>query len=157
MKHRFRIMLTAVVVAGGAATLAGAAGAGAAAAADEPPSLVEDYSYPGAAAIKERYKIDLFKGDGNIMLVDCLDRTDVIKVDSRRGYFCFKVTGPKGYLTMLVPQVPLIQGDDNHNVVATATVGGETLEPVEIAPGEWENVGVGEQVGQAALVELRVG
>ncbi|BCJ56720.1 hypothetical protein Jiend_01420 [Micromonospora endophytica] len=65
----------AVIAGGGAVLLASAAavvvGQIPSSAEDTPPSIVEDFSYPGNAEILSSSGIKLIKGDGRIMLADC--------------------------------------------------------------------------------------
>ncbi|PRW63011.1 hypothetical protein CEP50_12540 [Actinopolyspora mortivallis] len=123
-----------------------------------PPPIVEDYSYPGADAIEAETGIKLIEGDGNIIKTGCDTDTPVIKVESVDvATSCYEVIGESGWLTMEIPRVYAIHGDD-HSVDASLTVNGET-ENVQISPGEYTPVGEGQQPPDndpAALVELRV-
>lgn len=38
---------------------------------DSPPSIVEDYTYPGAVGILAQDNVKLFSGDGGILFADC--------------------------------------------------------------------------------------
>ncbi|TCB97263.1 hypothetical protein E0H26_13430 [Micromonospora zingiberis] len=143
------------------------------AAADQPGSIVEDFSYPGAAEVLERRGITLHKGDGRIMLVGCgsdpnRPPADLILVQTNDltlpggPNFCFKATGTSGYLSMEIPKVYFIRGDNSRTTSATLEVlpADEQSEPAEIKtekidPGEWQPVGVGASEGEAILLELR--
>jgi len=108
--------LAVTVVAVGAAILGGtlAAHAGQQSAADDQPSLVEDFSYPNAAAIAAANNVVLVSGDGHILFADCAtpvtDNISVIEVRSsdnvgakHDGLVCFKVTArPKAEITAYV-------------------------------------------------------
>ncbi len=101
-------------------------GGGATALADDPqPELVEDFSYPGAAAIEAARGIKLKKGDGHILFVDCADGQNQLKVESTafpapKNLFCFKITGAAGNITMELAEAYVVHGND-YNVVATWT------------------------------------
>ncbi|SFD91909.1 hypothetical protein SAMN04487819_10599 [Actinopolyspora alba] len=144
----------------GVAVAFSATGDGAAGVAAEgaPPPIVEDYSYPGAAAIEAETGIKLIEGDGDIVKTSCDTTESVITVDSvELGSSCYEVIGSQGWLKMEIPRVYAIQGDD-HTVNASLTVNGST-EQVELSPGEYNPVGEGQQPPDndpATLVELRV-
>jgi len=117
-------------VLGGAAALAFGAvavvGGGSTALADDPqPELVENFEYPGAAAIEAARGIKLKKGDGHILFVDCAQNANQLQVESTafpagRNLFCFKIVGDKGNITMELAEAFLVHGND-YNVVATWT------------------------------------
>lgn len=144
-----------------ALVLGAIAGGGAWASAVEPaemPSIVEDYSYPGAQAILAERGIKLYSGSGDIMLADCPAAVtdELIWVNTLGGYICFKATSDVGYLTMEIDEAFAIRGDNN-NGSATITVDGET-ENVQLEKGGWRGVGVGEDdtKGLAVLLEIRL-
>lgn len=160
----FRPLTAVAVVAlaglvAGVVALSGPVGASAAGrqpADDAQQSLVETYDYPGAANIQG---IQLFKGDGHMMLVDCAVTGDRITVESLDGTgtrrdFCFQVHGPKGYLSMQLNGAYLIW-TDNQTVLAKASVDGQT-ETKTVKKDDPQGVGVGEGKGAAMLLELRV-
>ncbi|MEO3777429.1 hypothetical protein ABGB16_11365 [Micromonospora sp. B11E3] len=124
----------------------------------EPPSIEEDYSYPGAAAILAEKGIKLIKGSGTIMLADCPTAVtnELIWVNTLSGYICFKATSNVGWLTMEIEEVYSIRGDMN-NGSAKITVDGES-ETVQLVKGAWRGVGVGEDEtkGLATLLEIRL-
>ncbi|NHD18793.1 MULTISPECIES: hypothetical protein [unclassified Actinopolyspora] len=128
------------------------------AASSVPPPIVEDYSYPGAEAIEAETGIKLIEGDGNIVKTECDADTSAIQVESIEvATSCYEVLGQNGWLSMEIPRVYAIQSGD-HNVNASLTVNG-TTENVELAPGEYNPVGEGQEPPdneQATLVELRV-
>jgi hypothetical protein len=126
-------------------------------AADEPQPVVEDYAYPGADRILADHGVKILTGDGRIRYVpDCTGRDDVFQVESLVGSGletrCFEVLGPRGYITMDVPNVFLVRGADR-TVIAKATYEGET-ETVTVPPDGFEPIGGGNATH--TLVELRV-
>ncbi|MEO3772192.1 hypothetical protein [Micromonospora sp. B9E7] len=135
---------------------------------DTPPSLVEDYSYPGAAQVLAQRGVKLIKGDGHIILVDCGSSpnnppADLILVQSNDftlpggTNFCFKATGASGLLTMEIPKVYFVRGDDTRTVAAKVEVKDDptVVEVEEVTPKEWQPVGVGQARGDATILELR--
>jgi hypothetical protein len=162
-----------IVTVGVAAVLTGASATGAAttgavsppaaapAAVDVQPSIVEDYSYPGADQILKDRGLNLISGDGHLMLVAC-GSTGLIEVrasnpsdpSSDPGHYCFTVTGPTGYLKLNLPNAYQVKGD-NHAVQATITVKGATT-TVPINKNSWTGIGLGSG-GQdpATLLELK--
>ncbi|MGW8726230.1 hypothetical protein ACWGNF_09415 [Streptomyces sp. NPDC055808] len=120
------------------------------------PSAVERFAYPGAAQILKDRKIDLKRGDGHIQLTNCDSPWD-IQIESRTGdeFFCFTISGNRGFLTMELPKAHSIWTKD-HPVQAKITASGK--ETVVNAPKN-ELTAMGE-TGDAhivsTLVELRV-
>ncbi|GGK77713.1 hypothetical protein [Mangrovihabitans endophyticus] len=146
------------VAAGGAAALT--VPALAEAGAEDPPSLVEDYSYPGAAAILDQQNIKLISGDGNIVLADCTDPPDgditfiyVYTSDlsvNDGDAVCFQVLGTPGVLAMEVPAVFEIRGDgriagsgDGHDMTAVVKPQGGAAKTIELDPDGSTPVGIG--------------
>jgi hypothetical protein len=183
MKRSFRSKGTLLGVVAAAAVLGGAIGARgvlAAALADEPPtetnggSIVEDFSYPGAAQILATLNVKLLSGDGHILLADCgtpvVNNVGVIKVFTTEqvgtgtdGVVCFKVTGPVGRLDLEVPGVYSIRGDgqgsgNGHRL--TAVVKTDTGSPVAVVcdPSGPTPVGAGANPDgdPTTLLQLRV-
>ncbi len=144
-------LVTTVIV-----TPAGATGG--TAADDAPPPIVETYDYPGADRIFAERNITLLKGDGHVLLVDCVSGGDLIIVQSYKikgGDACFRVTGTPGYVTMQIPETYFIKGD-SHTAKATLTAK-STTETVAIQPGQWTPVGESmPNHDPAALLEIRV-
>ena len=86
MRDFARVLLSATAVLGmaGATTLLpSTAAVSAFAQNDEPPPVVEDYTYPGAAAILAQRGIKLIKGNGGIRYADCASGGGQVKVESR--------------------------------------------------------------------------
>lgn len=145
----------------------------AAAAADDVPSLVEDFSYPGAAAILAEHQLTLFSGDGHIMFDSKRTQAQgqcpagLIQVEKSTGglppyglYYCFRTIGSRGYLTLEVPGTFGVRGG-TEDLVVKARVSGDPVaetkeyavepnEPVAIEPGD------GNDLPQAVLVEIRM-
>ncbi|MFI2710143.1 hypothetical protein ACH495_08435 [Micromonospora sp. NPDC018662] len=136
-----RVLSKAVVVgAVGAAVAATFAGVALAAADDAPTetnggSIVEDFSYPGAAAILAQQNVELISGDGHIVLADCAASpagdVGLIQVYTTEqigqtgdGVICFKALASTGRLDLKVPAVYEVHGDGRtsttgHNGTAT--------------------------------------
>lgn len=156
--------VTGVAALAGAAVLAAAAlFTGTATAADAPggqPSTVENHEYPNADRIFAERGIKLIKGDGHILFVDCSVGGDILRVESHnwagdRGYFCFKIRGASGYLTLELPSVYLIKGD-SHTTAAKVTQD-EVVKTVTVPENQWVPVGVEPDDDRGAtLLELRV-
>ncbi len=118
--------------------------------AEQPPSLVEDFSYPGAAAIAD---IELLRGDGKITRAECTGDTSMIVVESiARQNFCFRVTGAGGWLTLRLDRVFIVQAGAQ-TVEATITSNGEE-ETVVVPEGELRPTGTTDP-NFAVLLELR--
>ncbi|MGW3182883.1 hypothetical protein ACWDD9_26750 [Kitasatospora sp. NPDC001119] len=116
------VALTGLTTVGAAPVPAGTAStAGAAAADDTPPPAVEDFAYPNADKIFQERGIRLKSGDGHILLVTCDGRPGLIQVRARgnavtdpvgNGQFCFQVSGPTGRLSLEIPSVFMVMGND---------------------------------------------
>ncbi|MFI1205645.1 hypothetical protein ACH4VR_40545 [Streptomyces sp. NPDC020883] len=155
--------LGAAVATGALAWLALSAGASSAAEPASPAadtglrSAVEDFNYPGADKILAEKNIVLKRGDGHITYVDCASGTGFLEVMSREHEetMCFKVTGSSGWLTMEIPSVHAIKGND-YTTEANMTVGSET-KSFDITKNTWTGVGESgdKQRREYVLVELR--
>ncbi|MFD2421864.1 hypothetical protein [Amycolatopsis pigmentata] len=169
MKIRSRILLITASASAAVVIIAGAVAAAprvvstsrvaSAVAADAQPSLVEDYSYPGADAIKATYGVALVSGDGHIMFADCATSTSgnlgLIQVHTsqavgagQQGLICFKVLAVPGHLEMKVPAVYEIRGDGlaagaGHHVTADLTTDDGTHTTVAVNPSGSTPVGIG--------------
>ncbi|MFD6425434.1 hypothetical protein [Streptomyces sp. NPDC060198] len=129
---------------------------------DTPPSAIEDFTYPNADSILAEKGILLKKGDGSIILADCDDAADQIRVltvedeeEGRNGTYCFEASAPAGYLTMEVSRVFALEAAD-HPISADITALGQTA-TVNVAKGGWKSVGEGTIGGpESMLVEIRV-
>ncbi|MGV9561055.1 hypothetical protein [Streptomyces sp. NPDC003480] len=163
--HARKIIVSAVVA--GFATVGGVSIAAAddpptPPSSDTPPVAVEDYSYPSADRILTEKGIKLKKGDGHIVLADCDQAAQQIRVltvkdDSvgRQGTYCFKALGTTGRLTLELPRVFGVETAD-HPVSADLTANGSTT-TVNVPKDGYQSVGEGTGDGaKSVLVELRV-
>lgn len=139
---------------------------------NQQPSLVEDFSYPGANAINASAGITLVSGDGHILYADCgtppANNIGVIQVHStdpigpsKNGTVCFKVTAASGTLTLKVTNVYEIRGDGQisgagHKLKADLTTDAGAHSTVDVNPSGSTPVGVGTKPDAAptALVQL---
>jgi hypothetical protein len=141
MAKPFLVLAAATGVLIAALPAAGSAVAGTAQtaqAADEQAPLVEDYSYPGADKILAEQGFKLITGDGHMLLADCPStpgNDGFIRVRRNlKPIACFKVpAGQSGRLTMEIPEVTFIKGDD-HTV--KATLAGQST-AIDISKNEW--------------------
>ncbi|MGR3870673.1 hypothetical protein ACUXZZ_19005 [Streptomyces graminifolii] len=125
-----------------------------------PPALVEDYSYPGADRILAEKGIELKKGDGRILLADCDQAAQQIRVytvgdpsANRADVYCFRAIGETGRLTLELSRVFAVETAD-HSVRADLTANGETTS-VLVDKNDWASVGEGTVGGaRSVLVEL---
>ncbi|MFE9171709.1 hypothetical protein ACFYNZ_19740 [Streptomyces kebangsaanensis] len=154
--------LVAAAVAAGAVWAAGthgtppSAGPSTTVANEAPGYAVEDFNYPHADRILAEQGILLKRGDGHIVLADCVDGTNQLQVWPRsKNRVCFDVTGASGYLTMEIPAVYAIVGND-YTTKATMTVDDETT-TYDIAKNLWTGVGetADPQGRRFMLVELK--
>ncbi|MBD0422139.1 hypothetical protein H0H10_23785 [Streptomyces sp. TRM S81-3] len=140
---------------------AGHQGAGdgpAVAVADEAPGYaVEDFNYPQADKILQERGIVLKRGDGHITLADCAGGTGLLQIMARRQEdpICFKTVGDSGWLTLEIPAVYVIRGND-YNTQVDMTVG-EEEKSFDIDKNTWTAVGesADEQGREHLLVEIR--
>ncbi|MFJ7280215.1 trypsin-like serine protease [Kitasatospora sp. NPDC098663] len=128
----------------------------AATAAEAPaPVAVENFAYPDAAKVPVDLNVTLKSGDGNIRLADCTSQENLLVVWSlatEPNNRCFRVTGPSGFLSMEIPKVFSIKGDD-HVVKATLTSEGNTS-TVDIEKNLNTPVGAGTNSSPTVLLEL---
>lgn len=139
--------------------VAAAASADKSAVADDSTSIVETYDYPGAAQIFTDRGILLKKGDGHLLLANCVTGADQIQVRSRnRDPFCFNLSGSSGWLTLELSDAFLVFSDSKHTTVADYTING-VADSTTVAPGGAEGIGEGGSTnGQpAVLLKLTVG
>ncbi|MFF1271922.1 hypothetical protein ACFVZC_00600 [Streptomyces marokkonensis] len=164
--QRKRLVGRALValVAGGLAWAALASGVQteghgpAVAVADEAPGYaVEDFAYPQADRILEEQGIVLKRGDGHITLADCADGPGLLQVMARRKAetICFRTVGNSGWLTLEIPAVYVMRGNDYETQV-DMTVGDEE-KSFDIDKNAWTAVGesADEQGREHLLVEIR--
>ncbi|MGX1368558.1 hypothetical protein RKD19_003917 [Streptomyces canus] len=160
--YRKRLMGTALAALA-AGTLAWTATAGDGAPADPAPVAgeapgyaVENFDYPQADKILAERNILLKRGDGHITLATCASGTGQLEVQARdKSKVCFDVKGNSGWLTLEIPSVYLIRGND-YTTEADMTVGTEE-KSYEIAKNTWTPVGesADEQAREWTLLELR--
>jgi hypothetical protein len=117
-------------------------------------SIVEDFSYPGAASYTD---IKLITGDGGILIVDCAAGRTSLEVWSfnRADAFCFEVKGKAGFLKVELPDTYGIRNYEDFAMTAKVTVD-EATKNVAVPQNEWVGVGVGTGENEAVLLELRV-
>lgn len=126
------------------------------------PSAVEDFGYPDADRISATKGIKLQRGDGHILLTECDQSAQQIRVYTvkdasagRDGLYCFQATAKSGYLTLELPRVFALE-TGTHPISADLSANGETT-TVDVAKDGFESVGEGSVGGaRSVLVELRV-
>jgi hypothetical protein len=160
--HRKRLLGTALAaLAAGTlawtAMTAGGTPAGTVSVAGEAPGYaVEDFDYPQADKILAEKNILLKRGDGHITLANCATGTGQLEVQARdKSKVCFDVKGTSGWLTLELPSVYLIRGND-YTTEADMKVGSEQ-QSYDIAKNTWTPVGesADEQAREWTLLELR--
>ncbi|MDQ0910782.1 hypothetical protein QFZ22_006767 [Streptomyces canus] len=106
-----------------------------------PGYAVEDFAYPLADKILAEKKIVLKRGDGHITLADCAGGTGLLEIMARdkADRICFKVVGNSGWLTLEIPAVYAIKGND-YTTAVDMTVGTEE-KSFDITKNSWTPVG----------------
>lgn len=155
-----RMALVAAGVAVSAVVGVVAAGTAVAATTGEVPtpdnggSIVEDYSYPGAAGILSTYHVKLVSGDGHILFApDCgkprpsgVGRVSVRTSESADA-ICFDVLGPTGLLNLEVPAVYEVDAryalTAGHKGTVDVVPDGGTRTTVPLDPNYATQVGIG--------------
>ncbi|MGW2564038.1 hypothetical protein ACWCXB_33430 [Streptomyces sp. NPDC001514] len=144
-------LISRLLVAGavaGAAALAwttGATGAAdvpnAVAVADEAPGYaVEDFNYPQADKILAERGFLLKRGDGHIVLATCDSEPGLLEVWARsKDKVCFRFTGNSGYLSLELPSVYGIKGNE-YTTEVNMTVADEE-KSFDVAKNTWTPVG----------------
>ena len=127
-------------------------------AADEAPGYaVEDFDYPQADQIFAEKGIRLKRGDGHIVLADCKSGTNQLEISSYESVelICFNVSGNSGWLTLEIPSVFGIRGNDFNTQVDMTTEGEKKSFDVE--KNLWTAVGqtADEEGRDFALLEIR--
>ncbi|WP_151898164.1 hypothetical protein [Streptomyces sp. C8S0] len=102
---------------------------------------MEDFNYPYADKILAERNIVLKRGDGHITLADCAGGTGLLEilVRDRTDRICFKVVGNSGWLTLEIPAVYAIKGND-YTTAVDMTVGTEE-KSFDINKNSWTAVG----------------
>ncbi|MBD0420695.1 hypothetical protein H0H10_16340 [Streptomyces sp. TRM S81-3] len=134
------------------ATSGGSAAAAVPVAGEAPGYAVEDFNYPGADKIQG---FTLKRGDGHIVLATCGSATGLLEVWSSElpERVCFRVTGDSGFLTLEMPAVFSIRGND-YTTQVDMTVD-DTRTTYDIDKNIWNAVGESTDGRTAALVEIR--
>ncbi|MEU2834654.1 hypothetical protein [Streptomyces lavendulae] len=161
-RRKFLARGCAVAIAAGTLAWLAATGSGvttptvAPVAAEGPGDAIEDFSYPHADKVLAEKNVVLKRGDGNITLADCSSGTGFLEVWAReKEKICFKVTGNSGWLTMEIPSVHLIKGND-YTTQVDMTLGTEQ-KSYTVTKNTWTSVGetVDPEGRQHVLVEIR--
>ncbi|MFJ6908249.1 hypothetical protein [Streptomyces griseoluteus] len=121
-----------------------------------PGYAVEDFNYPQADKILAEQGITLKRGDGHIVLAACDSEPGLMEVWARsKDKVCFRVTGNSGWLTLEIPSVYGIKGND-YSAQVDMTVGTEE-QSYDIDKNSWTPVGesADEQGREFMLVEIR--
>ncbi|MFD4790329.1 hypothetical protein ACFWN1_25390 [Streptomyces sp. NPDC058459] len=146
-----------VAIAGGTSGGTGTDKIATQAVADEGPGYaVEDFAYPNADKILAEKNIKLKKGNGHILLADCGSEEGLLEVYSRiNEKVCFKVTGTSGYLSLEIPAVFGVKGNDYASTV-DMTAGTEE-KTFTVDKNTWTPVGetADEQGRDFMLLEIR--
>lgn len=125
--------------------------------ADESPGYaVEKYDYPQADKILAEKNIVLKRGDGHITLADCATGTGQLEVWAHdKDKVCFDVKGNSGWLTLEIPAVYGVRGND-YTTEVDMTVGTEE-KSFDVAKNAWTPVGesADEAGREHMLVEIR--
>ncbi|MEV7617332.1 hypothetical protein [Streptomyces sp. NPDC089799] len=121
-----------------------------------PGYAIEDFGYPNADRILAEQHITLKRGDGHIVLADCASATDLMELWARdKEKICFRVTGTTGYLTLEIPSVFAVKGN-NYSAQVDLKVG-EEEKTWEVNKNSWTAVGesADEQGREFMLMEIR--
>lgn len=143
---------------GGGTGTAEAADTAALAADDAPGYAVEDFNYPQADKILAEKNVVLKRGDGHITLAGCVTGTGQLELLARdRGdKICFNTVGNEGWLTLEIPAVFSVKGN-NYSTTVDMTVGTEE-KSYEINKNTWTPVGesTDPEGRDHMLVEIRI-
>ncbi|MFC5804503.1 hypothetical protein [Streptomyces formicae] len=121
------------------------------------PSAVEDFNYPDAEKILQEQGIKLIRGDGHIVLTSCGTSANEVHVRQRKVSkpVCFAVLGQGGYLTLDMPRVYGVKGNDFNTEVEMRV--DDTTTSYDIDKNDWTSVGeTADPDGRDhALIEIR--
>ncbi|MFD5413414.1 hypothetical protein [Streptomyces nojiriensis] len=95
-------------------------------------------------------------GHGHILLADCASATDPLEVWSRANEkICFRVSGTTGYLTLEIPSVFAVKGND-YSAHVDMKVGAED-KTWDVNKNSWTAVGesADEQGREFMIMEIR--
>lgn len=123
---------------------------------ETPGFAVETFDYPQADKILAERDIVLKRGDGHITLADCATGTGQLEVWAHdKDKICFDVRGNSGWLTLEIPAVYGVRGNDYATQV-DMTVGTEE-KSFDVAKNTWTAVGesADEQGREHLLVEIK--
>ncbi|MGW5943538.1 hypothetical protein [Streptomyces celluloflavus] len=126
--------------------------------ANQPPSAVEDFGYPNAERTLQEKKIKLIRGDGHLLLAECGNSSQRIKIWTRDGDFCFQANAKTAFVTMEVPKVFALE-TASRPISADLTAGAqkETVNVTKEGRQDgYQSVGEGSKGAETTLVELRV-
>ncbi|NEA41282.1 hypothetical protein [Streptomyces sp. SID11385] len=106
-----------------------------------PGYAVEDFAYPQADKILAEKGLVLKRGDGHITLADCVSGTGQLELLARNkgDKICFDVVGDEGFLTMEIPAVYSIRGNDYSTTVDMKV--GDEEKSFPITENTWTPVG----------------
>ncbi|MFD7079306.1 hypothetical protein ACFYXV_31170 [Streptomyces sp. NPDC002181] len=125
--------------------------------ADEGPGYaIEDFAYPNADKILAEQKIKLKSGDGHILLAECTGAPELMEVFSHKNEkICFRVTGDKGYLSLEIPSVFGVKGN-NYAAQVEMSAGAEQ-KSFTVDKNAWTAVGetADDQGRDFMLLEIR--
>ncbi|MEU9233505.1 hypothetical protein [Streptomyces subrutilus] len=149
--------LTWLTVLGGASSVPDAAIPATQSAAGEGPGFaIEDGAYPNAEKILAEQKIKLKSGNGHIQLTECTGAPELMQIFSHENEkVCFQVTGDKGYLSLEIPAVFGVKGN-NYSAQVDMSVGSEE-KTFTIDKNSWTAVGetADDQGRDFMLLEIR--
>lgn len=123
------------------------------------PFAVEDFNYPGADQILEEWGVELMRGDGHVVLVECSSGTNLLRISARglpRGLeVCFRTTGSEGFLTLEVPRVFGVITNDSSNT-HLELISDEGSAEYDIPADQARAIGESAGGGDSTLLEIRV-
>lgn len=126
---------------------------------DELPFAVEDFNYPGADEILDEWGVELMRGDGHVVLVECTSGTNLLRISARglpRGLeVCFRTTGNEGFLTLEVPRVFGVITNDSSNT-HLELISDEGSAEYDIPADQARAIGESAGNGDSTLLEIRV-
>ncbi|MGW5017084.1 hypothetical protein [Streptomyces cacaoi] len=148
MKRILKLALPGGIVAALVASVlatthtAGATSSAALANEEKPAFAVEDYAYPQADKIETERGLRLKRGDGHITLADCGSADGLLEIWGRKNdrKVCFRTVGQSGFLTLEVPAVYAVKGNDYDTALEMTADGGEKKK-FDIGRNEWTPVG----------------
>ncbi|GGS01707.1 MULTISPECIES: hypothetical protein [Streptomyces] len=123
---------------------------------EAPGYAVENFAYPYADKILAEKHITLKRGDGHITLADCASGSGFLQIWVRANAqpVCFKVTGTTGWLSLEIPSVYVVAGND-YEAQVDMTAGSEE-KSFDIPKNTWTPVGESTDPGREyVLMEIR--